>query len=48
MKQNEANIRLSELHEVERLLQYTVAAVFEFDNCEGHVNVDGDSCLINT
>ena len=48
MKQNEANIRLSELHEVERLLQYTVAAVFEFDNCEGHVSVDGDSCLINT
>ena len=48
MKQNEANIRLSELHEGERLLQYTVAAVFGFDNCEGHVSVDGDSCLINT
>ena len=32
----------------ERLLQYTVAAVFEFDDCEGHVSVGGDSCMINT
>ncbi len=100
MKHNEVNIRLSELHEVERLssisrrnirhydgrpvkvslninvdpdetnktvtmvvgvsyittyrlmqerlLQYTVAAVFEFDNCEGHVSVGGNSCMVNT
>lgn len=32
----------------ERLLQYTVGAVFEFDNCDGHVSVGGDSCMLNT
>ena len=31
-----------------RLLQYTVAAVFEFDDCSGHVSVGGDSCMVNT